>query len=91
MRYYQVPTVSFTTFLGDKVAVKDMRPRPGRAVSSYPVTIAAGATLDEVATRPDTFGDGAEGEAYRIFEENDLEIVESGLDLSKLKSLRIPR
>ena len=90
MRYYNAETVNFTTALGESVPLKEIRERPGRAALSYSVRLDGARFLDEVATRAEALGDGYEAETYRLFEENDVEIVDAGFDLSRLKSLRVP-
>lgn len=88
MRYLSVPDVTFTAPDGRRVVIKDVRPRPGRAASSLSVSVQDGAQLDEVATRDSCFGEGYESLAYRLFEENDVEIVERGFSAPNV--LRVP-
>jgi hypothetical protein len=54
------------------------------------ISLQQGDMLDEIASRREIYGDGNEGEAYRIFENNVVALFEAGFDLNKLKSLRIP-
>jgi len=91
MRYVSIPIVDFVTAEGVTVQVKDVRPRPGRAASSIVLTCSNGAMLDEVVTRKDALGAGMELLAYKVFEENDVEIVEAGFVAGRNGTIRVPR
>lgn len=89
MRFNQVETISFTDINGVTRPVKDIRPIPEQALS-FTVELKQGDSIDEIASRENVYGAGAEGQAHRIFDFNITEIVDAGFDLSKLKRLRIP-
>lgn len=89
MRFSGIDTVSFTNIDGKSYPVKAFREIPAYTMAMQ-VDCDAGTFLDEVASRSDVWGKGAEGLAYKIFEANMLEIVGRGFDLSKLKKLTIP-
>jgi len=90
MRYLNADDVPFTSADGLTVAIKDTLPMVGRSEASFEVECDAGTALDEVATRPGAYGEGREAFAYNIFEENAVEIFEAGLDLGKVRRLRVP-
>jgi hypothetical protein len=90
MRYFTADDLVFTDATGKTVRIKDIIPMVGRSDSSFEVNCSADISLDEVASRQEAYGDGAEASAYRIFEENAVEIMESRLDMGKVRKLRIP-
>lgn len=90
MRYYSSANVAFTTADGKTVSVKEILPMVGRASSSFEVECNASISLDEVATRPEAYGDGSESSSYKIFEENAVEIFEAGLNMGLIQKLRVP-
>lgn len=91
MRYNDVETVLFPAPDGKTYELKAVRPRPGRSDDSVKVECLPGTFLDEIATRAESYGEGYEGNSYRVFEENDVEIVENDFVLGKNGEARIPR
>lgn len=91
MRYSGVENVLFLAPDGKTYELKDVRERPGRADESVKVECVAGSFLDEIATRSEAYGDGYEGNSYRVFEENDVEIMENDFILGKNRQVRVPR
>lgn len=89
MRYLNIETISFTTKNGKTVPVKAKRPITPEDVA-FEVDIREDAELDEIASRREVYGSGAEDQAYRIFDANVVKIVERGYDLSKIRKLGIP-
>ena len=89
MRYQNIDTISFTDYKGDKFAVKDIRPI-SIFTTILEIKILDNALLDEIISRKDLFGDGAEDLSYALFDHNIEKITESKFDLSKLKKLKIP-
>ena len=89
MRYLNVDTISFEDIYGKTYAVKDMREYPDYQTQQK-LKIYKGDRIDEIATRPEYYGDEAENEAYKIFEHNADVILEAKFDLSKIKELDIP-
>lgn len=90
MRYLQVEAVPFRAPDGRVVAVKIGRvvtPNTGAAARA---PVLPGGTLDEVASRPEVYGAGAEGQAYRLFDENAIEIMQSRYTLEGVRELRVP-
>lgn len=90
MRYINADEHSFTSADGVTAAVKDILPVAPRATSFVTVPCDAQTSLDEIASRESVYGEGSESSAYKIFDENIVEIVEAGFDLGKLRSLRVP-
>lgn len=88
MRYLEVSTVNFTDAGGRSVAVHEMREIP-----SYTVRMTLklhGEDFDEVASRSDIYGEGSEGDAYKLHEANMASIMDAFLDYSRLASIGIP-
>jgi hypothetical protein len=88
-RYLDVDTITFTDIHGNSYPVKDIRPISTQ-VLNFTIPVKDGDLLDEIATRPEVFGDFAENQAWRIFDLNIAELAEANFDLSKLKRLKIP-
>ena len=89
MRYMTIPTISFTDSYGRTHAIKDMREYPTYTTMMMLDTKATD-QIDEIATRQDVYGDGAEGDTYKIHEANIEKLFEEKWDMSKIKQLRIP-
>lgn len=90
MRYLRSDDETFTTAGGQQVKVKATLPMVGRSSAFFEVPCGPGIALDEVATRPDAYGAGAESSAYSIFEENAAEIFDARLDMGRVRKLRVP-
>jgi hypothetical protein len=88
VRYLDVPIVSFTGTDGRSVAVHEMREVPAYTVR---MTLNLhGEDFDEVASRRDVYGEGAEGDAYKLHEANLPAIFDAMLDYSRLPSIGVP-
>lgn len=90
MRYYKAEEHTFETADGRHINLKDPLPIPPKAARSIPVTIDSVLMLDEIASRPKVYGEGREAEAYRIFNENIVELFEARFNTGALAVLRIP-
>lgn len=90
MRYLNSPTHSFTDANGITVSVYEQLPVPTKAASFLVVECDGQTSLEEIASRDDMYGAGAEGSSYKIFDENVRELVEVGFDLAKMRTLRVP-
>lgn len=90
MRYMAADNETFTDSEGRTVSLKAWLEWPGRAARTVAVASSARIALDEVATRDVAYGPGSESEAYRIFDENAVELVEAGFDPGLLAMIRIP-
>ena len=107
MRYFNVANATFVDWNGNSWAVKEMREvpmaiPPGQKVAKYQQATAlvplktipalgASTFLDEIASRPDVYGEDAEGDCYLIFDMNADAIASASFDLGTLKVLVIPR
>jgi len=89
LRYNQIDTISFTDIYGKNFAVKDMREIP-LMVTNDTVKIFPGDRIDEIISREEFYGDNSEAEAYRLFDHNVEEIIESDYSLSKIDKLQVP-
>lgn len=89
-RYQGIEPVTFQSSDGRRVQVKLIRPI---SFQEYAFTekLPTKTLLDEVASRPNVFGDYGEEEAWRIFDLNAVTFVESGFDISKIPELKIPK
>ncbi len=89
MRYARVETVSFEAIDGNVYPVKELREIPTYAIGTI-VERAARDDVDDTASRDEVFGGGGEGESYRLWEANAVEIADSGYDLTRVKSFKVP-
>ena len=90
MRYNNAGNVSFTSADGNTVSIKEILPIADPAESFMVVECDSSSSLDEIASRDSVYGEGSEGSAYRIFDENVAELVEAHFDLGKLRTVRVP-
>lgn len=90
MRYANAPNVSFTNADGNTVSIKEVLPVAARAESFSKIECTSGTSLEEIASRDSVYGEGSEASAYKIFDENVIELVEARFDMGKIRSLRIP-
>lgn len=83
-----VPDVPFSFFDNDYTikGIKDI-PVYSRTIE---IKILKGQLLDEIATKPEVYGEGKEFESYKIFEANVAALVDAKFDLSNIKTLKIP-
>jgi hypothetical protein len=89
LRYQTVETVSFTDSLGVTRPVKEVREIPAYDTRAI-IARRAEEHLDEFATRTEVFGQGYEGETYRIWEANAVALADAGYDLASIQSLKVP-
>lgn len=89
MRYIIIDNISFTTINNQTVNIKDIREYP-EYTKSIGLTIRSNDRIDEIASRRDIYGDGAEDQSYKIIDFNIVKLYENNFDLSKLKELEIP-
>jgi hypothetical protein len=90
MRYYKSEEHTFETADGRQINLKEILPIPSKAFYSMPVKIDSGVMLDEIASRPEIYGEGMEAEAYRIFDENIVELFEARFNMANISALRAP-
>jgi len=91
MRYMQQTQNQFTNAAGVTQTLYEELPPPVNALQSKKVKCYADTDIDEIASRPDVWGENAEMDSYKIWEENLKEIWLAGFDLSILDTLRIPQ
>ena len=88
-RYISIDTVSFNDKDGNLFPIKDVRPIPTEPVG-ITLPLIAGTMVDEVASRDSVYGEFGEGESFRIFDLNVVELTENNFNLSALKALKVP-
>lgn len=89
-RYVDVDTISFTRPLsGDKVPVKDIRPRPAYTDASI-AEVGVAKTIDEICVRQEVYGADSESSSYKIYERNEAAIVDNGYSIIGLRNLVVP-
>jgi len=85
----QTENISFTWLDGFTYNIKDVK-----TLESYErfieIDLKKNERLDEIASRPEIFGEFAEDMSFLLFEANVEKIVENDFDLNKFKKLRIP-
>jgi len=89
MRYLDIDDIVFTNKDGNSFTLKNFREVPSY-VTMFQYKLKNDEDLDLVAIQKECYGDGYEGECYRIFENNIVRIVDAGFDLAKLTYLDIP-
>jgi len=90
MRYYLCDDVTFTDYSRGDVIIKDRREIPVEEVR-FEIDKKSSELLDEIACRPEVFGDNGEIQTYRIFDLNIAAIVQNNFDLTKIKKVKIPK
>lgn len=90
MRYNNAANVSFTDADGNTVSIKEILPVVAKADSFMKVECDSSSSLDEIASRDAVYGAGSESSAYKIFDENIVELVDAHFDLGKLRTVRVP-
>lgn len=90
MNFITTPTIQFEYQKHKFVPIKDIV-----ALETYSNTIIInlkdGDLIDEIASRKEIYGEGAENQSYKIFEANIATIVDNKFDLSLIKSLQVPQ
>lgn len=89
MYYFAIPTISFTDVNNKQYLIKDMREYPAYT-SNATLQLNAKDMLDEIASRPEVYGDGGEVLSYKLAEANIVALMDNNFDLSKLKRIVIP-
>lgn len=89
MRYQNIDTISFEDVNRNTHAVKDMREYPTYRVQES-IRLKKGDRLDEIASRPEFYGDETEGESYKLFEHNREVIYEAKFDLTQVRLIEVP-
>jgi hypothetical protein len=89
MRYELVSEIVFTDINGVNRTIKDMREYEDQITLSF-ININEAKHIDEIATRPEFYGEGSEFESYKIVDKNIVKLFDTGFDLNKIKKLEIP-
>lgn len=89
MRYQQIDTVSFTNVYGNSYNIKTMREYVEYQTATT-VTIQDGSRIDEITSRPEIYGDNAEGDSYKLVDHNIVKIMENNFELTGLDQIKIP-
>jgi hypothetical protein len=84
-----VPTISFANNDGKSYAIKDIKIIPTYD-NTKTIQIAQEMLLDEICVDKNVYGESREDFSYKVFEANVVALSESGYDLNKIKTLRIP-
>ena len=87
MRDIAVPNVSFVTAEGNAIIIKDMREFDIQTINQN-YALREGDTLDMIAVN--MYGDNAESDGYKIFDQNVTKIVDNNFSLTNIKQLEIP-
>lgn len=89
MRYLQIPDVVFVDRDGNERVIKDIRPMGEyRTILNIPNNNEL--MLDEIVSREETYGKGAEDLTFAAFDHNAEKIMENNLDMSRLKTIKLP-
>jgi len=89
MRYEQIDSVSFTNRNNKTVEIKDMREYPVYEILSS-LKIVSEDKFDEIASRPEVYGNDAEDESYKITDFNIIKLFDNDFDLSKIQRINLP-
>jgi len=89
MRYVDVDTLAFNDKNGNQYSVKDIRPMK-KLNTGDTIKVEEDMEIDEVVSRPEYYGNDAEGLSYLVVDHNAEKLVENNFDISKLKKLKIP-
>lgn len=87
--YFDTEIISFSDIYGKSFAIRDMREYPDYVLFDT-ANVTKRDRLDEIATRRQYYGDGAEGETYKLVEFNIEQLFENDFDLEKVKTIKIP-
>ena len=89
MRYNTVDDIVYTDKNGTNYTVKDRREIPEYETGLI-IKNEKNLFLDELASRPEYFGDNSEDLMYVIVDHNVEKITENNFNLSMLKEIKIP-
>jgi hypothetical protein len=84
-----IDTISFSNNDGNTYAIKDIKIIPTYG-NTKNIQISENMLLDEICVDKNVYGEGKEDFSYKIFESNVMALAESGYNLNKIKTLRIP-
>jgi len=84
------PEFTFIDIDGESHSLKEMRDIPVYT-QSVVVNVNNGDMIDEIASRPEVYGEGSEDLSYKIFEANIITLFENDFSLTNIKKLLAPR
>ena len=88
-RFIDVDTIIFTNSDGNSYSVKDTREISTQTLN-FEIEKNENDLLDEIASRPEVYGNFGEIQSYRIFDLNIIKLTEANFDISKVKRIKIP-
>ena len=88
-RDYDLENIIFDAPDGKSYSIKKMREYPQYKFMKK-VEIQKGDMLDEIACRPDVYGENSEAEYYKIAEFNMIDLFDVRFDLDRIKVINIP-
>jgi hypothetical protein len=89
LRDKDLQDIVFVDQTGNSKTVKAMREYPS-LTTWFTYNMNQGDEIDEIASRKDVYGDGGEGQYYRIAWHNIAELFDVQFDVSQLRTLNIP-
>lgn len=89
MRYFTIPTISFTGADGVTRATKDLREIPSYTIRRV-IRRQANEMPDYTVQRQDALGPGQEPSAFLLWEANHVALVELAFDWSQMQTVNIP-
>lgn len=89
MRYFNISEINFTDINGKNYPIKDIRPIPEYSIIMK-LRVGENDFIDEIASRDSVYGKGGYRNAYKIFDQNRIKMVENKLDMGKIRVLEIP-
>ena len=89
MRYIDIETITFIDQNGNRYPIKDIRLIPTYA-HLFTINKQQYTDIDEIAVRPEVYGPLTEGDSYKIWDHNIVQIAEARYDIRKLPNMRIP-
>ncbi len=88
MRYMDIDTITFEDSNGISYPIKDIRPIPSLPVI-FTITKSENEFIDEIVTRDDIYGINREGDSFKVYDANAIEMVEKRFDFTKIKRLKV--
>lgn len=89
MTFDDVEIISFNDEAGNQYSVRNKKDIDAYE-TGVEIDVIAGTEIDEVASRPEHYGNNGEDLSYAIFEANIEALTESGFDVGKIKKLKVP-
>ena len=89
MRYIEIDNITFVTFEGKSILIKDLRAIPEYTdLSNYKTQ--KDDDVDEIISRREYYGDNSESRSYSIVEKNNAKFDESNYTMNLLSEIIIP-